>query len=148
MPVTNSLNYSSTPAGSFSQYIDAGSWTPVIAGSTAAGVGTYTTQAGTYTRIANLVFIAGTVTWTAHTGTGNMLITGLPFTSRNTANYHYDVTVNLSNIVLPAGTVQIMGEIQANVTQIILEGTRTNNTNLPVTMDTSGTADISGFYLV
>ena len=132
-----------TPSSSLSQYVDQGSWTPIIAGSTAAGVGTYTVQAGTYTRIGNLVFLSGTVTWTAHTGTGNMLIRTLPFTSRNLANYHYDVTVNLSNIVLPAGTVQIMGEIQANSTQIILEGTRTNNTNLPVSLDASGTADIS-----
>lgn len=137
-----------TPSSSFSQYVDSGSWTPIIAGSTAAGVGTYTVQAGTYTRVGNLVFLSGTVTWTAHTGTGNMLIRTLPFTSRNVANYHYDVTVNLSNIVLPAATVQIMGEIQANSTQIILEGTRSNNTNLPVQMDGTGTADISGFYLV
>jgi hypothetical protein len=137
-----------TPSNSLDQYIDQGSWTPIIAGSTAAGVGTYTVQAGTYTRIGNLVFLSGTVTWTAHTGTGNMLIQTLPFTSRNLANYHYDVTVNLSNIVLPAGTVQIMGEIQGSSTQIILEGTRTNNTNLPVSMDNTGTADISGFYLV
>lgn len=148
MSNANSINLAMTPSSSFSQYVDSGSWTPIIAGSTAAGVGTYTVQAGTYTRIANLVFLSGTVTWTAHTGTGNMLVTGLPFTSRNTANYHYDMVVNLTNIGLPAGVIQIMGEVRQNSSQIVLEATRNNNTNLPVQMDASGSIDISGFYLV
>lgn len=137
-----------TPSSSFSQYVDAGSWTPVVVGNTVAGVGTYTLQAGTYTRIANLVFVAGTVTWTAHTGTGDMRVNGLPFTSRNTANYHYDMVVNLTNIGLPAAVIQIMGEVRQNSSQIVLEATRNNNTNLPVQMDATGSIDISGFYLV
>lgn len=147
MGTTNCINCTSSPAGSLSQYTE-GTWTPAIAGSTAAGVGTYTLQTGSYTRIGNMVFFSGTVTWTAHTGTGNMLVTGLPFTSRNTANYHYDITPNLTNITLPAAVVQIMGEIGPNTTQITLDATRNNNTNTPVKMDATGTVDVTGFYVV
>lgn len=148
MTITNSVNYTQTPAASFSQYVDTGSWTPVIAGATTAGVGTYTLRVGSYTRIANLLFFTGTVTWTAHTGTGNMLLTGLPFTSRNTANVSYDAQTDLTDITLPAATVQIMGEIAPNTTQITLDATRSNNTNTPVQMDASGTVDVTGFYLI
>lgn len=148
MVSNNSANIVQQTGNSFTQYLDQGSWTPVITGSTVAGVGTYTTQTGFYTRIGNLVFLSGTVTWTAHTGTGNMTITGLPFTSRNVAGYHYDLIAILSSIVLPAGVVEINAEIGANTTTVVLEATRNNNTNLPVGMDTSGTADLTGFYLI
>ena len=57
-----------------------GTFTPVITGGTSAGAGTYSLQQGTYTKIGNRVFIQISITWTAHTGTGDMLITGLPFT--------------------------------------------------------------------
>lgn len=148
MVSNNSANIFQQTGNSFTQYLDQGSWTPVITGSTVAGVGTYTTQTGFYTRIGNLVFLSGTVTWTAHTGTGNMTLTGLPFTSRNVPGYHYDLIAILSSIVLPAGVVEINAEIGANTTTVVLEATRNNNTNLPVGIDTSGTADLTGFYLI
>lgn len=56
-----------------------GTWTPTLEGYTTTGTGTYTTRVGTYTKIGRQVFITMTLTWTAHTGTGFMLITGLPF---------------------------------------------------------------------
>jgi hypothetical protein len=55
-----------------------GSFTPVIVGITTAGTGTYTVQSGAYIKVGLLKYVVGTVTWTAHTGTGNMRITGLP----------------------------------------------------------------------
>jgi hypothetical protein len=54
-------------------------WTPRIDGSTAAGAGTYSVQAGRYTRIGRLVFVEAQIAWSAHTGTGAMVIAGLPF---------------------------------------------------------------------
>lgn len=66
-----------------------GVWTPVVYGTSSAGVGTYSYQSGTYTKIGRLVFINGAIGWTAHTGTGNLRMSGLPFAA--------DVTV--SNII-------------------------------------------------
>lgn len=66
-----------------------GTWTPVIAGQTTAGVGTYTEQRGSYCIVGNTVTICGLVTWTAHTGTGQLIITGLPVASKNLTNLYW-----------------------------------------------------------
>jgi hypothetical protein len=59
----------------------AGSWTPAITfGGGATGL-TYTSQAGTYTRIGNVVTVTFDIRLSAKgTSTGNVNITGLPFT--------------------------------------------------------------------
>ena len=54
------------------------SFTPVVAGSTAAGVGTYTTQIAKIVQRGSCVHVQIDVAWTAHTGTGALLITGIP----------------------------------------------------------------------
>lgn len=56
-----------------------GTFTPVLQGTTLAGAGTYTTQTGTYTKIGNKVFFDITLVQTAHTGTGSIRISGIPF---------------------------------------------------------------------
>ncbi len=62
-----------------------GTFTPIIVGLTAAGVGTYTAQTGTYTKVGRLVTVSLNVAWSAHTGTGIMTIQGLPFLPTNVA---------------------------------------------------------------
>ena len=57
-----------------------GQWTPEYAGTTTAGVGTYTFQEGSYIKVGNLVTVNGYFRSTAHTGTGNITISNLPFT--------------------------------------------------------------------
>lgn len=56
-----------------------GTFTPVVVGSDTAGIGTYTFSSGVYTKVGNLVTFSLRLSWTAHTGTGSMLISGLPF---------------------------------------------------------------------
>lgn len=60
---------------------ETGTWTPVLEGTTVAGVHTYANQGGTYVRFGNLVWVTGIVALSAFnpTTSGNMLITGLPF---------------------------------------------------------------------
>jgi len=53
-------------------------FTPVVAGTTTAGTGTYTTQSGTVVQTGNQVHVQMEITWTAHTGTGNIAVTGIP----------------------------------------------------------------------
>jgi hypothetical protein len=55
-----------------------GTFTPVLVGSTTAGVGTYTTQAGRWRKSGNRVSVSLEIAWSAHTGTGNMTLTGIP----------------------------------------------------------------------
>lgn len=63
-----------------------GTWTPTLVGQSTAGTTTYTVQNGYYTRIGNIVFIMGVVVTSAATGTGNILLGGLPFTIKNQTN--------------------------------------------------------------
>lgn len=62
-----------------------GTFTPAVTGTTAAGVGTYSLRAGSYVKIGRLVSFNLLIAWTAHTGTGNLTITGLPFASAGNA---------------------------------------------------------------
>jgi len=95
-----------------------GTFTPVVTGTTTAGAGTYTTQVGRYQRIGKRVFFEISLIWTAHTGTGNISITGLPFTSANiTANHTPAVNVNFSNLVVGAGK-QLTAQVANNGTTI------------------------------
>lgn len=59
-------------------------FTPVIVGTSTAGTGTYSVQDGTYAVIGNTVVFSLRIVWTAHTGTGNMRITGLPLPALTT----------------------------------------------------------------
>jgi hypothetical protein len=79
------IDFSITSSGSgtmiselLSDY-EEGTFTPAISGTTTAGTGTYIAQVGVYTKIGRQVTTYGRVRISAHTGTGNMLITNLPF---------------------------------------------------------------------
>lgn len=69
---------------------EAGTWTPVISGSTTAGVNTYSNQTGSFVKIGRFVHVGGRVALSA-LGTagdamaGNVQITGLPFAISQTA---------------------------------------------------------------
>lgn len=70
-------------------YRATGTWPLALQGSTIAGVFVYgATTAGTYTRLGNTVFIRGRIAITTVTTapTGNLRITGLPFTAATTTN--------------------------------------------------------------
>jgi hypothetical protein len=76
-PATQSA---SSDANTLDDY-EEGTWTPAIRGSSSGGTGTYTTQQGTYTKIGNSVRFQAYIVWTAHTGSGQLEVTGYPFTS-------------------------------------------------------------------
>lgn len=61
-------------------------WTPTITGASVAGTTTYTSQNGYYTRIGNLIQVQCYVAGSAATGTGNVVLGGLPFTIKNQTN--------------------------------------------------------------
>ena len=58
-----------------------GTFTPTAVGSTSAGTGTYTDQTGVYTKVGRFVYVFIAIQWTAHTGTGNLRISGLPYSA-------------------------------------------------------------------
>ena len=79
----NSTWQAATPTGTVVLTSDwAGEWktfTPVAAGDTTAGIGTYTTQIGRYKDWMGFREILIDLVWTAHTGSGNLYIGGMTF---------------------------------------------------------------------
>ena len=72
-------NFTVQVLGGTRRYDGTGLWTPVVYGSTTAGVGTYVNQVGRYAVSGNLVVATAYIQWSAHTGTGDLLVSGLPY---------------------------------------------------------------------
>lgn len=108
-------------ANSLSNYT-VGTWTPTFTGSGANPTSvTYTTQVGQYIRIGSLVFVHATLTVNAVTlggASGNLQISGLPFTSKNVTNYTPILSVQVQTYDMQAATKFVVGQVQPNTTNI------------------------------
>lgn len=125
-----------------------GNFSPTVAGTTAAGSGTYSVNIGRYTKIGNRVFYMINLTWTAHTGTGNLYVTNLPFIVANVTNGIHTAAVRCSNLALTANNVlaAYTSPVSVNITleqQPVGGGAATS-----VAMDTAATLSLSGHYFV
>ena len=124
-----------------------GTFTPVVSGSTTAGAGTYTAVNGFYTKIGNTVYFQIDYILSAHTGTGDTLITGLPFTS-GTA-YYTNIVSSAQNLALTA-SYYIGGSIIANGdTKIYFQQTPVGGGSaIGIPIDPVCDVRLSGFYFV
>lgn len=158
--VTNSINTTTTNAGSINtgaisfddgannlDYYEEGTYTPTASGSSAAGAGTYAIQVGRYTRIGNKVFVQGYAKWTGHTGTGNLLVTGLPFTSVNVSNSFATFALWMADITT-AADAYIEGTVTPNTTQGGLQYITSGSTTTQISMDTVASYIINVAYEV
>jgi hypothetical protein len=118
-------------------------FTPVISGTTTAGVGTYTAQSGTYTLVSGIVYFQLLCDWSAHTGTGDILISGFPYVAQNSEPQ--PVGWVWSNGLTITG--QATFGLTANLTSGPL-GAVNNGTYSAVALDTAAQLRISGFYFV
>jgi hypothetical protein len=115
-PATQSA---SSNANTLDDY-EEGTWTPVVLGETIAGTGTYTHQNGNYVKVGQMVNASALITVTNHTGTGNMLIGGLPFTTFASALHRFGATIGgLNNLALTASNVATL-QAQNNETQLFV----------------------------
>jgi len=125
-----------------------GTFTPTIVGTTAAGVGVYTSRSGVYTKIGNRVFCEMFLSWTAHTGTGNMQIGNLPFTSSASVFCSSASIGDTSGITLTAsntlGAVIVANSTTIGFRQIPVGGGNSN----PVPIDVSADVTLSICYTV
>jgi len=126
-------------------YYQRGSFTPVIVGVTTPGTGTYSTQSGYYTRIGNRVDFTLNIAWSAHTGTGVMRITGLPYTNANffspAAVYNLSITTNL-------GYFLITGVENSSSYMSVYQITTGTPSPANVNITTSGNIFVTGTYFV
>ena len=96
-----------------------GMFTPTASGNSTSGVGTYTKQFGRYTKIGNRVFFNLVLGWSAHTGTGSVKITGLPFTANATA-YNYSATAVYNDGLAVGAGNQLCAYVTVGSTQVDL----------------------------
>lgn len=124
-------------------------FTPTVIGTTTAGIGTYNSQIGTYKRIGNIVFFKLNVDISAHTGTGNIRISGLPVTAAADA-VNCAVSVGLvGGLSVTAGDGAITADVMASTTQIrLLQITPTTIGAGGIAMDTVFQIALAGFYFV
>ena len=124
-----------------------GTWTPIISGASVAGAGTYTIQSGKYVIVGQMVYVSARLGWSAHTGSGNMILAGLPYT----ANIEY---ANLGVVFRDGLTVSSGHTVNAgvvpntNYANILEISTGTDNAST-IALDTA-VADlaISGWYQI
>lgn len=81
-------------------WYEEGTFTPTIVGTSTAGTGTYTIQLGKYNRSGNRIDYSIHIGWSAHTGTGNISISGLPFTS---SSMYSSASISYSTLTVGAG---------------------------------------------
>lgn len=138
----------STDANTLDDY-EEGTFTPTVFGGTSAGAGTYSVQVGRYTKIGNRVTVDVYLNWTNHTGTGDIRFGGLPFASRNAANYYASMTLGYVSSLTYAAGYFLTALIPPNGSSVELSQTQTNG-GIPVgvPMDTSAAIVFSISYEV
>jgi hypothetical protein len=124
-PTLTSVTFGSGTA--LSVYAE-GTFTPTVNGSS-AGTTTYTNQNGYYTKIGNLVTVIGTVNYSAATGTGNLIIGGLPFTikSQTEGSAIGSILFYSTGSTFPVGctTYCMLGSINTTTATIFCTGSTT-----------------------
>jgi hypothetical protein len=119
------------------------SFTPIVYGSTSAGTATYTSQYGSYVQNNNIVNFELEISWSAHTGTGDLVIGGLPIAAANSEPQS-------TNFVYANGltiTGQGVWGPQSNQTYGTLNAIN-NGSVSTVAIDTAATLRITGAYFV
>jgi hypothetical protein len=123
-----------------------GTFTPSVEGSSSTGTTTYNAQYGYYTKVGRQVSIVIQINYSALTGTGNLEIHGLPFTSANTTDNYTPMTVLPSNLNWSSGS-QVVGLQFQNSTLIYLYGVGDNIQALTLTcVNEAASYRISGTY--
>jgi hypothetical protein len=139
-PATQSA---SSDANTLDDY-EEGTFTPIISGESVPGTGTYSTQFGEYTKIGRTVYFRIYLSWSAHTGTGNAIVSSLPFTSINTGDLT-PVTAAAENFTF---TNTFTAWVRKNSQQIALGQFSSGGALNNVSIDSAANVWLSGFYNV
>jgi hypothetical protein len=92
-------------------------FTPTLTGASTAGTTTYSTQVGNYTYFLNLCYVYGSIIITAATGTGDVVIGGLPKTINSSAgNVVGGLTLSGTSFTLPASCTDALTYGLSNTT--------------------------------
>ena len=126
-----------------------GTWTGTLTGTTSAGVGVYGAQTGQYTKIGRTVFVNLYLDWSAHTGTGAISVTGLPFTSSSATSATSAGSIGFfQNISLTAANTPSIYISTSSTTVLFRQMPSGGGTLDAIPMDAAGTMVINISYNV
>lgn len=147
---TNQIQFPATqvPSGNPNMLDDyeEGSFTPTIFGTSTAGVGTYVTQEGKYTKIGQVVYFEVDLEWSAHTGTGGlrMSLDTLPVAG-NAGVFKTPCAISASDLTF---TGQIVAYVVRSTNLVYLRQFASGSAESDISMDTSASIRVAGFYFV
>lgn len=125
---------------------ETGTWTPVVKGQTTAGTYTTSYQNAKYIKIGKTVTVNCNVSYTSHTGTGLIIIEGLPFTGTLGAYNLWHGALTTHNFTLPTGTVSLSSRAQDGQTYVRLFATKNGLAQQELSLDGSGHIQFSITY--
>lgn len=136
-------------------FYEQGSWTPQITGSTnPPDTITYSNQVGRYVRYGHLCWFSFDIqidTFTLGSGSGDLHITGLPFTSTNVTGLDQVIPLSSNGIDVDVETTWINGQVTANSNYIRVVENKDNAVASLVSLSDLTTPDFiqaTGSYLV
>jgi Pectate lyase superfamily protein len=138
IPSTNVNTLDDYEEGDFSSTVS-------VEGLSSAGTPTWTTRIATYTKVGNIVHVNLVLTWSAHTGTGNMRITGLPFTSHATLGR---MVVPIASDSFTYGAGIPVALLQSSTTYLDLFLQTSGAAGTAIAMDTAATLYLNFSYRV
>ena len=125
-----------------------GTFTPTIIGSSTAGTATYGAANGLYTKIGRAVTYNLYIDWSSGTGTGNLRVDGLPFTSVNINVYPASAIGETGGVTLGANGI-MTARVNPNSTQIFISQYPAGGGSASsVTYDSAGYLVLAGTYYV
>jgi hypothetical protein len=119
-----------------------------VVGSSTAGTATYAQQSARYTKIGRLVQFELYLEWNSGTGTGELRITGLPFTPASSNTYPSCSIGFASNVTLTASNVPTAMIYDSPAAIWIRQTPVGGGAATNVAYDAAGTLLISGTYSV
>ena len=145
----NGIDFSATAGTGTSELLadyEEGTFTPVISGTSTAGVGTYSVQNGAYVKIGKMVQYQIYLVLTAHTGTGDITIGGLPFTA--SANYYPPAAIYVNNLALTALNYPQIAVSTSSTDFLVRQAPVGGGAASAIPMDTAFDILLSGTYQV
>jgi hypothetical protein len=125
-----------------------GTFTPTVIGSTTAGTASYTSQAARYTKCGRLVHFELYLFWASGTGTGDLVITGLPFTCNSASVFPAVTVAGQQNIASSAGTYLNAYVSNGTTNILILQNPTGGGARAGVAYDVAGELILAGVYSV
>ena len=124
-----------------------GTFTPTVVGTSTAGTATYTEQVGRYTKIGRLVQFEIYLVYSAGTGTGDLRVSGLPFTIGGTS--YPPITIGaFDNITMTADNIPMAWGFSGTTTIVIQQMPTGGGVQAGIAYDGAGSMQLTGTYSV